>query len=342
MKKMAVILTLFFLPHLAAASDEMPESSPTPTDKRVEQAMAEAEQDYATPGAASALERSGTSRDLSALVSQLAATRKGEERSVLTDLAKQVDELRNRLVLERATLLATQTPRNVTVQGARTVFKYRENSVYQISSAVDYVTDIQLKPGENITSTPTAGDTVRWNIAVMESKAGSNKVTHIIIKPTEPDIKTNLIIATDQHVYHLSLRTSDTHMPAAYWVYPEDNEARLKAALHQQETSEATITPERLRFDYELSGDNVSWKPIRVFDDGAKTFLQMPRDMRVSEAPVLFVLEPGEDPLLVNYRVEGDYYILDRLFTKAELLVGTQKKVVIELDDRKSFFERLF
>jgi type IV secretion system protein VirB9 len=97
-----------------------------------------------------------------------------------------------------------------------------------------------------------------------------------------------------------------------------------------------------LRFDYEIEGKDYDWKPVRVFDDGQKTFIQMPKNLRVTEAPVLFLLDDDAEPLIVNYRVKGDLYIVDRLLEQAELRVGTSKKVSISRDDGKNFFERLF
>ena len=36
----------------------------------------------------------------------------------------------------------------------------------------------------------------------------------------------------------------------------------------------------------------------------------------------LFLVEPGEERALVNYRVRGDYYVVDKLFDEAVLVVG--------------------
>lgn len=52
---------------------------------------------------------------------------------------------------------------------------------------------------------------------------------------------------------------------------------------------------------------------------------------KLLEAPPLFVIG-DEGPELVNYRVVGNYYVVDRLFTKAELKLGTgwgQRRVQI-------------
>lgn len=260
----------------------------------------------------------------------------------LESLANEVNELRNKVTVERASLLALQSPRRARVTGAKTVFNYLDTAVYEVTSAVDHVTDIQLKPGESLTTPPTSGDTVRWSIGVMKSGIQPEETTHLIVKPLDDNIQTNLIIATDQHVYQLRLKSGPYHMPVVAWNYPEDSQRAMQAAIHREASKETTITPDALRFSYEITPrDSYSWTPIRVFDDGSKTFIQMPKEMRVSESPALFLLEDDGEPLLTNYRVKGDYYIVDRLFEKAELRVGPTKTVTIELD-RPNWFQRNF
>jgi type IV secretion system protein VirB9 len=260
----------------------------------------------------------------------------------LERLATEVDELKSKLIVEKASLLSLQSPRKVKVTGAKTIFNYLETAVYEVTSAVDHITDIQLKAGETLTTPPTSGDTVRWSVGVMKSGSAPNETTHLIVKPLDENIQTNLIIATDQHVYQLRLKSGNYHTPVVAWNYPEDNERALKEATRREASQEVTITPEALRFSYEIRGiDKYPWTPLRVFDDGQKTFIQMPKDMRVTEAPALFLIDEGSEPLLANYRVKGDFYIVDRLLEKAELRVGPSKRVTIELE-RPNWFERNF
>jgi type IV secretory pathway VirB9-like protein len=60
-------------------------------------------------------------------------------------------------------------------------------------------------------------------------------------------------------------------------------------------------------------------------------FIEMPEKIATMEAPPLFVIgDAGAE--LTNYRVVGKYYVVDRLFAKAELRLGagwSQKKVQI-------------
>ncbi|NBW42184.1 hypothetical protein EBR25_14525, partial [bacterium] len=83
--------------------------------------------------------------------------------------------------------------------------------------------------------------------------------------------------------------------------------------------------------------------PVRVFDDGKKTYFQMPNEMSVAEAPVLFLIDEHGEPMLVNYRVKGVYYIVDRLFQRAQMRVGKEGIVSIYSKGYEpSLFERLF
>jgi len=79
-----------------------------------------------------------------------------------------------------------------------------------------------------------------------------------------------------------------------------------------------------LYFDYKLSGDP-AYRPKRVLDDGQHTYLIFPSDGRFRELPTLLMLVKGKTEL-VNFRVDGTRYIVDRLFDKAILVVGVGKK----------------
>ena len=81
-----------------------------------------------------------------------------------------------------------------------------------------------------------------------------------------------------------------------------------------------------------FSGAKPDWRPLAAFDDGQQVFIEMPEKIHTMEAPPLFVIgDQGAE--LVNYRVQGNYYVVDRLFAKAELRLGSgwgAKVVTIE------------
>ncbi|MGD9950253.1 MAG: TrbG/VirB9 family P-type conjugative transfer protein, partial [Desulfobulbus sp.] len=76
----------------------------------------------------------------------------------------------------------------------------------------------------------------------------------------------------------------------------------------------------QLNFNYEVEG-KVPWKPERVYDDGLKTYIKLPRSTRSGEMPALLVRKGGTD-VLVNYRVQDETMIVDGLFSTIALVTG--------------------
>ena len=76
-----------------------------------------------------------------------------------------------------------------------------------------------------------------------------------------------------------------------------------------------------------------AWAPLRVFDDGSKTFLQFPPAARNLELPPVFGLDhPDSDrPQLVNYRRSGDYLVIDGLIAAAEMRAGEAPQQVVKI-----------
>jgi type IV secretion system protein VirB9 len=68
-----------------------------------------------------------------------------------------------------------------------------------------------------------------------------------------------------------------------------------------------------------------------VFDNGKKTYIKMPDSIQQANMPVLFIREKGKNDLvLVNYRIKGNFYIIDRLIDTAELRVSDKEVIKIE------------
>ena len=228
-----------------------------------------------------------------------------------------------------------------------------------IVCAVLQVCDIALQAGEKVNDIHL-GDTVRWTVDPALTGSGPTETIHVIVKPHDVGLETSLIVATDRRTYHFQLRSHRTqYMPQVNFSYPEDSQAKwdaikshkqqvMQQAMHEKAEKTLPETGENignLDFDYDISGD-ASWKPVRVYNDGTKTTIQMPTEMSQTEAPTLLVIRENRNPLsddeavLVNYRVQADKnnpkssrYIVDAVFDKAILIAGvgwSQDKVTIE------------
>jgi len=223
-------------------------------------------------------------------------------------------------------------------------FPYADGALYQIYLAPGQVTDIALQEGEELVGAGpvAAGDTVRWIIGDTVSGQGSSKRVHILVKPTRPDLATNLVLNTNRRTYHLELRaTATTYMAAVSWTYPQDQLIALRNASTVAERAapvSAGLDIAALNFRYRIDGDRASWRPVRAFDDGRQTYIEFPDGIATGEMPPLFVLGADKGAELVNYRVQGRYMVVDRLFSAAELRLGTKKTqqhVTIQRDDAR-------
>jgi type IV secretion system protein VirB9 len=230
---------------------------------------------------------------------------------------------------------ATLEPTRTGYLNAMQVYPYTEGALYRLYAAPERVSDIALQPGENLVAV-SAGDTVRWIIGDTSSGAGEASRVHVLVKPVAASLTTNLVITTDRRAYHLLLEsTEQTSMASLSWTYPQDQLLALRRQNSQAEAARpvaAGLSLESLHFRYAITGDTPPWRPLRVFDDGAKVYIEFPRRLDQGEAPPLFVIGPQGEAQLVNYRVRGRHYIIDRLFAAAELRLGGEPQQIVRID----------
>jgi type IV secretion system protein VirB9 len=217
-----------------------------------------------------------------------------------------------------------------------------------IVCAVLQVCDVALQAGETVNSIHL-GDTARWLVEPAITGSGASETQHLIIKPMDVGLTTSLVVTTNRRTYHLRLRSHRTaYMPQVAFTYPDDASAKWDALKRRDARArdEATLpqtgaqTSEylgNLSFDYEVAGA-ARWKPVRVYNDGRKTIIELPAAIEQTEAPTLLVVRndgdlfTDEENILVNYRVQGARYIVDTVFDQAILIAGvgsSQDRVTI-------------
>ena len=241
------------------------------------------------------------------------------------------------LRVEEANHAARVQPIRADYLNAIQVYPFSDGALYQVYAAPGEITDIGLQPGEKlIGSGPVAaGDTVRWIIGETDSGTAASARVHILVKPTRPDLDTNLVINTDRRTYHLELHSDQkTYMASVSWAYAEDQLIALRgrnAAAEAVAPVATGVDIGALSFRYNIEGDNPPWRPLRAFDDGRQVFIEFPRGIGQGEMPPLWVVGPAGGGELVNYRVQGNHMIVDRLFAAAELRLGGEHQQVVRV-----------
>ncbi|GBQ41391.1 MULTISPECIES: P-type conjugative transfer protein TrbG [Acetobacteraceae] len=239
--------------------------------------------------------------------------------------------------VEHANSAARIQPTRAGYLNAIQIYPFSEGALYQLYAAPGEITDIALQPGEKLVGAGpvAAGDTVRWIIGDTESGAGASKRIHILLKPTRPDLTTNLVINTDRRTYHLEMRSDErTYMASVSWDYPQDQIVALRGQDRDSDLGTPVATGvdlDALNFRYRIEGDEAPWRPLRAFDDGRQVFIEFPTGIAQGEMPPLWVIGPQGDGQLVNYRVRGNRMIVDRLFAAAELRLGAKHQQVVRI-----------
>lgn len=212
----------------------------------------------------------------------------------------------------------------------------------KVVCAVLQACDIALQPGEKLNDMGV-GDP-RFLIQPSITGSGLNQQIHLIVKPKDVGLDSSLVVTTDKRTYHMRLKsTRRDYMPYVSFIYPDEARAKwqqIRAIQKAEKIANTFPTTHEylgnLDFNYRLRG-HARWKPVRVYNDGRKTIIEMPKAMAQTQAPALLVLKkrgffqkPAE--AIVNYRLQGARYIVDSVFDSAVLLAGSgasQQKVTI-------------
>lgn len=258
----------------------------------------------------------------------------------------------------------------------RIMFVYGDSQP-RIVCALFLMCDVALERGEVI-NVVRIGDSTRWVLSPARVGEGDSFVEHILIKPTEAGLKTNLFVATNRRSYMISLVSSEKdNMGEVGFLYGNSrwgNGAGLTSSSNQADNVDGgamqsqygdmvllprpettsrspqiiTVDPtpmgesvigEELNFDYHISPSNVAWRPIRVYDDGNRSYIDLDeRKVSAKALPVFLVNDTNRHGEMVVYRYDSQRsrFIVDGLFDKATLMLGKgskRQKVYIRRDE---------
>ena len=214
------------------------------------------------------------------------------------------------------------------ISGAEVVFPYQSNKIYTVYSQKGFITDIRMQPGESITSV-SAGDTQRWVIDKAAVGQGVTIVELLYVKPVFSGIRTNLCFITSVRTFQLYLVSGNFYNPVVTW---QVEKGVSGASAFTAPKNYAAIDPMKLNFNYKFNKKDLPWAPAKVFDDGIKTYIKMKPEVFSNVMPAFFILNEDDDVVLTNYRVIKGTYIIDRIFDKAQLVVG-KERVTIKRQD---------
>ena len=222
--------------------------------------------------------------------------------------------------------------------GGTQYYDYDENKQYPIVTKPLALTTIMLESGEVPIGVPYMSDTVRWEVTgdVWRTVDGK-QVQLIMVKPLETGLSTNMVVVTDRRIYQILLSsTRDSYMPVVRFRYPFGMMGQfatmdtIREDARRRESGYSSGVNEDgyyLSYNYKIRASmfKPEWMPTEAWDDGHKTYIRLPRGVLQREYPVIF----EDRNFIINYRVEENVIILDKLIKKVTLRLN-RKRVVVE------------
>lgn len=220
---------------------------------------------------------------------------------------------------------ARQRPDRSGFEAARYVYTYAPGALYELYTNPDFISTILLEEGETLQDV-AAGDTSRWMVTETTTDGASAPRTIVLVKPQASNLRTNIVLVTDQRTYLVEAvsQSSEAYSAQIAWCYPPE----LSANALQ------TASVGALNFDYRVRvtrGRRPAWAPVRVFDDGRRTWIEFSDATEAADLPPLFVITP-EGVELSNYRMDGRRYMVDRVFDVAELRLGVRSPIIVRIE----------
>jgi P-type conjugative transfer protein TrbG len=193
---------------------------------------------------------------------------------------------------------------------------------------------VKLQAGEVIKDVVNS-DKVHWLVKPLRSGADDQETPSLVVKPKYNDIASaDVVVGTNKRIYYLYF-TAQPGAPlmTAQFYYPQEirdqvNESRREVWRKPVQASGVFAdTPlSILDFGYRIEGD-APWKPLRVADDGKKTYLEMPLAMMYAGAPLLYAQKrtgkKGKLMQITSRLTEDGFIVADGIFDTLELRLGS-------------------
>ena len=213
----------------------------------------------------------------------------------------------------------------------------REQSEYQlldyvngmmntIYTKVGYTTVVILPAGEKLERV-TIGDRQRFNVSTVFDKSSGS--WHIYLQPVQMNVTTNMVIATDRHLFNATLGTSEFFKPFVKWINVPG--AVESVAVQDGALDLAVKDVDALNFKYKRSGDtDSSWTPLNIFDDkNGHTFISFDGKALVKYHPVVLTKDITGDVKLVPYSRYKNTFIIDNIYGNLEVRVNDKSVVYV-------------
>lgn len=223
------------------------------------------------------------------------------------------------IILLTNSSIASQLPRYLGSERKFRSYIYNPNEVYRYLGHYLFQGFIEFESDESI-STITMGDPSQWLFEHLGNR--------LFLKPVgEGNSQTNMTVITNKKIYHFELTAKEAKgiddkdlIFVAKFVYPDEKDKNILKFPKALASDIPDLTNLNIyNFNYQYTG-SPAIAPIKVFDNGEFTYFQFARIN--AEVPAIFGVDSSGFESLVNYRMAGDYIIVEKVGTQFTLRNG--------------------
>lgn len=227
------------------------------------------------------------------------------------------------LVLQNFLFAVKEDPKAIVTDQRFRVYIYQPYEVYSFTGHFLFQSIIEFDPSETIASV-SLGDSTGWQVVPAENR--------LFLKPVDEMATTNMTVITDKRIYHFELYGKETKdirdeemIFVLKFVYPEQGFSAVQQ-IQGSKGPDLTDLSKKYNFQYELSGPE-EIAPIKIFDDGEFTYFQF-RNIN-ADLPAFFSVDNAGNEAIINYRILGDYLVVERVNSRFTLRHGVDKIVCV-------------
>lgn len=232
------------------------------------------------------------------------------------------------LIVMPILVVASAIPRPIGGENRIKIINYTPNTVFKFVGHYEFQSIIEFAQDEEI-ETISMGTPTPWLIV----PAGNR----IFLKPVEDNATTNMTVITNKRMYFFEMHAEEATSVnddnlnfVVKFVYPDqfsgiNNSSSTTAGISQisSVTGPDMSHPEKYNFKYSIStGEEGVTEPLLIFDDGEFTYMKFP-DLN-AELPAVFLVDSENKESLINFRIDNNYLVIERVADRFTLRHGNE------------------
>lgn len=196
--------------------------------------------------------------------------------------------------------------------GGALKYVYRDDREYSVFVPYGRIVPISFLPGDT-DITVSVANWKGWQLDVMDAGRGRSSKSILVASAQSGARRTTAIVASSGSVYVLDLIPRKSgHTMVIFHKAPPRQDRRMAAPAGP---------------GYSLQGPAVAWRPSRIADDGARTWVTLSPSAGATGMPVIMGLTDAGERRPVNHRRIGDQIVFDGVFPAVEVRLGDESVI---------------